>query len=338
MPTRFAIAGFRHGHIHALCQHVEAHPDCEIVAACEEDAETRAALAAAGKTAITHTDIDQMLAEVDCDVVAVGDCYGKRGNIAIRALKRGRHVIADKPICTRLSELDEIQNLLAASKLHMGCMLDLRNSGIFIAMRQLLQDGAIGEVQAVNFGGQHPLSFGSRPMWYFEPDMHGGTINDIAIHALDLIPWLTGSPFASVTAARTWNAFVPDYPHFRDGAQFMMTLANGAGVMGDVSYFMPSRAKFALPQYWRMTVFGSDGIIESRYGAESVWLAKAGADAAVEVPPAEGMPGGYLQDFLAEVSGQTTPDQITTASVLHAARVSLLTQQAGDQGGRDVAL
>jgi predicted dehydrogenase len=224
MSVRFAVVGFRHGHIHALCKHVDAHPDCERVAACEEDAETRAALAANGSIDVTHDDVDRMLDEVECDVVAIGDCYGRRGSIAIRALQRGLHVLADKPICTQLADLDEIQNLLNEKGLKFGCMLDLRDSGIFIALRQLVQDGRIGTVQAIDFGGQHPLSFGSRPMWYFAEGMHGGTINDIAIHAIDLIPWLIGSPFATVTAARTWNAFVPDYPHFRDGAQFMSTL------------------------------------------------------------------------------------------------------------------
>jgi len=32
--------------------------------------------------------------------------------------------------------------------------------------------------------------WGTRPAWYFEPGMHGGTLNDIAIHALDFIPWV----------------------------------------------------------------------------------------------------------------------------------------------------
>jgi len=36
-----------------------------------------------------------------------------------------------------------------------------------------------------------------------------GTINDIAIHAIDLIPWVTGLRFTRVVAAREWQRGVP---------------------------------------------------------------------------------------------------------------------------------
>ena len=82
---RFAFAGFRHGHILSLYRQVAEHPDCEIAAAAEEDAATREQLAESGRAQITHDDIAAMLRSVPCDVVAVGDCYGRRGAIAIAA-------------------------------------------------------------------------------------------------------------------------------------------------------------------------------------------------------------------------------------------------------------
>ena len=39
MKLKFAIAGLRHGHITALNEKVKKHPDCQLVAACEEDAD-----------------------------------------------------------------------------------------------------------------------------------------------------------------------------------------------------------------------------------------------------------------------------------------------------------
>ncbi|MEZ4683286.1 MAG: hypothetical protein R2932_54665 [Caldilineaceae bacterium] len=57
-----------------------------------------------------------------------------------------------------------------------------------IGLRNLIRSGLIGEIHAINFGGQHPLMLDTRAAWYFEPGKHGGTINDIAIHAVDAIP------------------------------------------------------------------------------------------------------------------------------------------------------
>ena len=44
MKTRFAFAGFRHGHIIDLLTGVEERTDTEVVACCEEDAATPDAL------------------------------------------------------------------------------------------------------------------------------------------------------------------------------------------------------------------------------------------------------------------------------------------------------
>src|SRR4051794_20173371 len=102
---RIAVAGFRHAHIHSLYQAARARPDVEVVAAAEEDEAARRALQAGGTIEITHSSIDGMLDAVPCDVVAVGDYYGRRGTLLIDALRRGKHVISDKPICTSLAEL-----------------------------------------------------------------------------------------------------------------------------------------------------------------------------------------------------------------------------------------
>ena len=43
-------------------------------------------------------------------------------------------------------------------------------------------------------------STGASVRWYFEDDKHGGTINDIGIHGIDLIPYLTGLSFKRTVA------------------------------------------------------------------------------------------------------------------------------------------
>ncbi|HEO72224.1 MAG TPA: gfo/Idh/MocA family oxidoreductase, partial [Candidatus Hydrogenedentes bacterium] len=127
MALRVAFIGFRHGHIHSLCDLLKARDDVEIVAACEEDPEARAGLADSD-VAITHDSYEAMLGDVECDVIACGDYYGARGEELIRALEAGRHVIADKPLCTRIDELDRIEALARDRGLCVGCMLDLANA------------------------------------------------------------------------------------------------------------------------------------------------------------------------------------------------------------------
>ena len=37
------------------------------------------------------------------------------------------------------------------------------------------------------FTAQHPLLYGTRAKWYFEEGKHGGSINDIGVHAVTLV-------------------------------------------------------------------------------------------------------------------------------------------------------
>lgn len=334
MKTKLAFAGFRHGHIRSLYELASRSSEIEVVAAAEDDPATRQALA--GQVAFTHTSCEAMLETVGCDAVAIGDYYGRRGSLAVAALERGRHVISDKPLCTSLAELDQLEALARASGLKVGCMLTMRDSAPTLGLRALVQQGALGPLHALSFGGQHPLMLGSRPSWYFEPGKHGGTLNDIGIHAFDALPWITGLEFATLNAARSWNAFAPQFPHFHDGGQAMLTMAGGCGVLGDVSYFSPDRAGYSLPLYWRLTLWGREGVAETSATARSIRVAAAGDEKLRDLPLPPGREGGYLRDFLADLAGQ--PAELHTGAVLRAARLSLRIQQAADQGLRELPL
>lgn len=330
-PIRMAFMGFRHGHIRGLYDLAKTHPEIEIVAACEEDTETYRALVDEGYFTMTHDSYARMLDEVPCDAVAVGDYYGKRGAIIIEALRRGKHVISDKPICTSLEEMETIIALSREKGLSVGCQLDLREHPVMIGLCDAVKSGAIGEVTAVCFTGQHPLKFRcGRPDWYFEEGKHGGTINDIGIHAINFIPWVTGQRFARIEAARGWNARLPQAPYFQDGGQMMLTLANGAGVLGDVSYFAPDSFNYSLLQYWRFTFWGTDGVVEGGLNVP-LMLHRNGQDKPETLPLPAGTPGAYLHSFVAELCGKPEDATLTTEEVLESSRFTLLVQQTADE-------
>ena len=329
MTHRFAFAGFGHAHIHVLYQLVRESSEFELVGACEPDTALRA-LAESGGIVFTHDSYEEMLDSVDCDIVAIGAYFGARGAIAIEALQRGKHVIADKPLCTSIEELDKIESLAAAKDRRIGCMLDMRSSRVLAGVRHLIQRGDLGDIQAIALGGQHPLNVDTRPSWYFEEGKHGGTINDIFIHAADSIPWVTGLSFETVQAARCWNALVPQYAHFEDGAQMMLTLSNGCGVLADVSYFMPSKGGYGLPYYWRTTFFGSAGIAEVSAPSGRIDITRDGS--VVSVDPEGPQPEGFLAGFLGDIASTAAAGSLKTAQVLRATRVALMVQRAADEG------
>ena len=328
MKTRFAFAGFRHTHILELLSAVKERADTEVVACCEEDAGTLAELAANGRVTITHTDSAKMLGEAECDVVAIGDYYSRRGALVIAALQAGRHVLSDKPLCTTLEEQTAIEKLAAEKGLLVGLQLDSRGYGAFRAARELIGAGEIGEICAIRIDAQHPLLAATRPAWYFEPGKHGGTINDIGIHAFDFVPWITGLEWKSVVAARSWNQKARFAPHFQDSAQVLAVLQNGAGVMADFSYLAPDRLGYQLPHYWHLLIHGSAGLLETHLLSEEVSVIKDNSSAPEVRPALKRNPHGYLSDFLNEMRGNRDLADLTSAQCLRASRLALETQAA----------
>jgi predicted dehydrogenase len=320
-----AFVGFRHGHIFDLYERAKAHPNVRVTAVCEENFPS--SLLTTRPLPVDFDDFDQMMAESDCEAVAIGDCYGRRGSLVVRALQAGKHVIADKPLCTRMAEWEEISDLERATGLRVGLMLDLRDSGNALGLREVVRSGRIGPIQTMSFAGQHPLIRSTRPAWYFEPGMHGGTLNDIAVHALDLIPWLSGLQVAEITASRTWNAKAADVPDFRDCGQFMLRLSNGGGVIGDVSYLAPDRCGYKTDNYWKIILHGTQGFAETSWNAPGILVADDSDPNPALIPPAPPRPGGYLEDFLADVAGSSGPDALKTQDVLAVSRLALELQQ-----------
>lgn len=335
MSLRMAFAGFRHFHILDLYKLAMAHDEVEVVAACEEHADTRGLLA--DRVQFTHDTCDAMFNDADFDILACGDYYGRRGEVLIRGLEAGKHVIADKPMCTSLEEVDRIEELSREKGLAVSCMLTTRGSANFLAMREVIRSGRIGEVHTICFQGEHPLNYGTRPGWYFEQGKHGGTINDIAIHAVDAIPWMTGRKIVEVTAARVWNARLKEVPWFQDGAQMLLKLDNDGGVIGDVSYFAPDSCGYHVSSYWRYTIHGTQGQVETGTNAEWVTLYTNDSKTVELVPPAEATPGRYFESFLDEIRGYDKQLSLTTAEVIESARTVLTIQNAADKGLHDVA-
>ena len=328
---KIAFAGLRHGHINSLYNEAMKSPGLEITGICEEDAGARQAFLAAHpeNTAPVYDSLDKLLAEVPCDILATGDYYGKRGKVLIQALQAGKHVISDKPVCTSLSELDQIEKLAREKHLSVGCMLDLRTNASYLLAREMIRNGEIGKIVQIQFTGQHPLLLGSRPHWYFEPGKHGGTINDIAIHAMDCIPWMTGLEIRSFTAARTWQAFDSQCDCFNDAAQFMFVMDNGCGVLGDVSYSEPDSHGYKMPQYWRFTIWGTKGVLEFNSTEKLVTAWIQGETEKRALTPAPYTGPHYLDWFLMEIDGREA--ELNSALVLKSARQALELQKLADE-------
>ena len=162
-----AFAGFRHGHITALYKTAVDCADVTVMGCFEENDIARTKMQGSLSCDFNYKSYDEVLSDKNVDAVAIADYYSKRGQIVIAALKAGKHVICDKPICTSLAELNEIERLTKETGLKVACMLDLRYMAQTETVKEMIQRGDIGEIINISFTGQHCLDYGNREGWYF---------------------------------------------------------------------------------------------------------------------------------------------------------------------------
>ena len=297
---KIAFAGFRHYHIFSLYNSVMESKVVKLAGCFEENEDAKKYAEESLGAKFNYNSYNEILEDENVDAVAIGDYYGKRGEMVIAALKTGKHVICDKPICTDLNELSEIEKLSKENNLQVCCMLDLRYLPQIPKVCEIIKSGEIGDIKNVNFTGQHCLDYGNRPVWYFEDGKHGGTINDIAIHGVDLVRFITGKNLTKVNCAKTWNAFADKEPDFKDCGQFMAEFED-ISLMADVSYAAP---KFdgILPTYWDFYFWGTKGLLKFNIQNNQIHIFKNTA----EIIECEDRNPGYLNDFFLEINGTKT--------------------------------
>lgn len=322
-----AFAGFKHSHVNVIYRWAEKHPDLNIIGCWEDEESYRKDAEEAVGAVFNYDKFNDMISDSNVDIIVSGNYYGIRGQMVIHALKKGKHIISDKPLCTSLEELQEIEQLAKDNNLKIGLMLDLREMSAARELKYLLESGKLGKVHSVSFGGQHPLNYGSRPSWYFEKGKHGGTINDIAIHGIDLVEYITGKRLTKINCAKSWNAFAKEEPEFLDCAQFMAELEDNISVMADVSYSLPVGCKSKPIQSWRFTFWCDNGIAEFAGYNDTLYLTMTSCEEIKEIK-SELPKISILDCFIDDVLGKNTG--FNTKVVINSSHDALLLQKVAD--------
>ncbi|MBP3361996.1 MAG: Gfo/Idh/MocA family oxidoreductase [Clostridia bacterium] len=320
-----AFAGFRHGHIYGLYDLVKKYNNINIAGAWEDDAESISEAQQNG-VEFTYKTYEELLNDKRVDIVAIGNYYGARGEMVISALKAGKHVIADKPLCIKMEEAESAEKISREQNLKIGLMLDLRHNKNVLSAMRIIENGTIGKINNIYFGGQHPLMYGKRPQWYFEQGNHGGTINDIAIHGIDLVRRFTKSEIKEIKAVHCWNCFAAEKPEFHDSAQFMLELGSGAGVIADVSYCAPDTLGFSMPTYWEFKVWGTAGMLMFNANADGVEMYINGENKMLKMDGVNSE-SNYLDDFLHDIEADVFDN---TDSLLMSTKAALAVQERAE--------
>ena len=206
-------------------------------------------------------DARDMLDAVRPEVVSVGAVYALNGEWAAAALERGLAVVSDKPVAASWEALARLQTLTADTRRLLLTEFPFRAQPEFRAARAAVADGLIGEVVLAT--AQKSYRFGTRPTWYDDRALYGGTLLWIASHGIDLLRFTTGQRLRPLFG-RQGNLSQTDYPTMEDHVVCVFALEGGGSGLVHADFLRPLSAKTHGDD--RLRLAGSRGLVEVRDG------------------------------------------------------------------------
>ncbi len=186
------------------------------------------------------------------DIVTPGESHAE---IAIAALRAGKHVLVEKPLANTVAEA-EAMTAAAADASANGVLsmvgFTYRRVPAATLMRDLIADGKIGRVRQVRAAyRQDWLVDPEAPLtWRLQKERAGsGTLGDIGAHAIDLVQFVTGQELSRVSG--TVETLVTERPLLGEGIGLSgtATAERGAVTVDDVALFTGRLTEGALASF-----------------------------------------------------------------------------------------
>lgn len=266
------------------------------------------------------TDVDALLANAEVDTVVVATRHESHASLALRALRAGKHVFVEKPLCLRLSELGELEaELLLRPHQRLMVGFNRRFAPHVVKIKALLAplDEPKAFIMTVNAGdipGEH---------WTQDPSVGGGRIVGEGCHFVDLLRHLAGASIVehSIAGLGQHATSANKRPLKSDNATLSLKFEDGS--LGTIHYLANGHKAFPKE---RLEVFCAGRVLQlDNFRKLHGW----------------GWPGFSRLHLLSQDKGQLAcaqafvtaireghPSPIAPGEILEVSRVSIEAQQA----------
>ncbi|MDD2707354.1 MAG: Gfo/Idh/MocA family oxidoreductase [Verrucomicrobiae bacterium] len=202
------------GRVHADAY--AANPaEAQIEALCDVRAEAVAAEAEKYKVPQQFTDYRQLLkSDVDAVSVCVGNALHR--DVAVAALKAGKHVLLEKPMAMNSKEAAEIVAAMKKSGkvLQIG-MVTRQHAEVQLA-RKMVEEGVLGDVYHIRVVLLRRRGIPGMGGWFTTKSMSGGgPLIDVGVHYFDAAMFVAGLWNPTAVSSNTYAKFGPLMKKYR---------------------------------------------------------------------------------------------------------------------------
>lgn len=180
------------GGMHAACYAALASLDVKVTAVADVRPEFAAKLADED-TAIYATGME-LIEKADVDVVDICLPTHLHTVHAVAAMKAGKHVFVEKPICFNDAEME----LLLATEKETGVKVQvgqvIRQWTEYVWLKDAVDSGVYGKVLHGQFRRLSSLPTWAWENWLHQVDKSGGVAVDMHVHDVDFVRYILGEP------------------------------------------------------------------------------------------------------------------------------------------------
>ncbi len=297
-PVRKTGIGLYGTNGHQITGHLVDHPAAELVAVAEFG---DSVLPDGVGDVLRYDDLDALLADERVELVSLcSPLRSEQARHAIACMKAGKHVYAEKPCAMTESDLDAIMATAEETGMQFHEMAGTVVSQPYMAMREAVASGVIGEVVQV-------LAQKSYPWWNGRPsdeNIDGGLGRQVGVYVARFVEHIAGQRIASMQMEETRLGHADPEKGCRMAVGIQMTLENG-GIATGISNYLNPLGKH-MWGYEIVRIFGTKGVVESNADGAKARLIPVGGDPVdLDVtPPSQ----NYFDLFVdALVSARTMP-------------------------------
>lgn len=246
---RVGIIGLGVGEKHI--QAYESHPACDVMMLCDF-AEEKLSKAAEQYPGVKLTkDPNEILDDPEIHVVSIASFDEYHFEQVMRAIKNGKHVFVEKPLCLHPSEAVQIRHSLNKNPhIKISSNLNLRTCPRFKWLNNTICSEQMGKIYYIEgdylWGRVYKLTEGWRKDMHFYSIVHGA-----AVHMIDLILWLTGMNPIEVQGYGNQIATSASHFRFNDFVAILIKFENG--MIAKVN----AHGGCVHPHFHRLLVYGS---------------------------------------------------------------------------------
>lgn len=174
-------------------------PEIELVAISDRNPKRVQAMKDDGyDNVIYFEDAEAMMDSGLIDSVLVAIPHYYHAEYAIMAMKKGLHVMVEKPAGVYTKQAREMNDVAKESDVVFGMMFNQRTNHIYRKAKELVSSGQLGELRRVNW----MITNWYRPQFYYDSGdwratwagEGGGVLLNQCPHQLDLLQWICGLP------------------------------------------------------------------------------------------------------------------------------------------------